>query len=163
MIVDIIILIILLYGLLSGLMRGGVLQFFSLVGFVIALILARLFSADLADIISSIISTDNQTWLILFNVISFMIIYIIVRLIIRKIASLLNIVTKLPVIGFLNRIIGALLGFVQMYLISFVVIIILFITPLEKIKALIEESQVAMYMVNSTPVLSELFKTMWFN
>lgn len=162
MIVDIIILIILLYGLFSGLMRGGVLQLFSLVGFIIAIIVARLFSSDLADIISSIIPTDNGAWLILYNVISFMIIYIVVRLIIRKIASVLNIVTKLPVIGFLNRIIGALLGFVQMYLVSFVIIIILFLIPMENVKELIEGSRVAMYMVNSTPVLSELFKT-WFN
>ncbi len=162
MIVDIIVLIILLYGLFSGLMRGGVLQFFSLVGFIIAIIVARLFSSDLADIINSIISTDNGAWLILYNVISFMIIYIIVRLIIRKIASVLNIVTKLPVIGFLNRIIGALLGFVQMYLVSFIIIIILFLIPMENVKGLIEGSRVAMYMVNSTPVISDIIKT-WFN
>ncbi|HLQ83548.1 MAG TPA: CvpA family protein [Pseudogracilibacillus sp.] len=163
MIFDIIILIMLLYGLLSGLMRGGVLQLFSLIGFIIALIVARLFSPDLADIMRSIISTDNDTWSLLYNVISFMLIFILVQLIIKKLANLLNIVTKLPVIGFFNRILGAILGFVQMYLVAFVVVIILFLSPMEDIKELIEESQVAMYMINSTPVISEYFKNMWFN
>lgn len=163
MIFDIIILIMLLYGLLSGLMRGGVLQLFSLIGFVIALILARLFSPDLADIIHSIISTNNDTWSLFYNVISFILIFIVVQLIIKKVANLLNIVTKLPVIGFFNRILGALLGFVQMYLVAFVVILILFLTPMEDVKDLIEESQVAKYMINSTPVISDYFKNMWFN
>lgn len=168
MIIDIILLILLAYGLLRGLTRGGVLQLFSLIGFVVALVVARLYSSDLGDLISSIIpssdpSTDNAVWTMFYNAIGFTLLFFVVQLIIRKIASMLNIFTKLPVIGFLNRIMGAVLGFVQMYLISFVIIILLFLTPIGSAKELIEESSLAMYMINSTPVLSEFFKAMWFN
>ncbi len=163
MIIDIILLIVMLYGLLSGLMRGGVLQFFSLVGFIIALIVARLFSNDLGDLISSLLTSDNNAWSIFYNAIAFFVIFFVVQIIIKKIAHMLNFFTKLPVIGFLNRIIGAVLGFVQMYLIAFLVIIVLFLLPSENVSEYIEGSNVAMYMINSTPVLSDFFKTMWFN
>lgn len=168
MIIDIILLIILAYGLLKGLTRGGVLQLFSLIGFVVALVVARLYSSDLGDLISSIIpssdpETDSSVWAMFYNAIGFTLLFFLVQIVISKIASMLNIFTKLPVIGFLNRIMGAVLGFVQMYLVAFVIIILLFLTPIGSAKELIEDSSLAMYMINSTPVLSEFFKTMFFN
>lgn len=168
MIIDIILLIILAYGTLKGFTRGGVLQLFSLIGFVVALIVARIYSSDLGNIISTIIpssdpATDSAVWTMFYNAIGFTLLFFLVQLIIRKIASMLNLFTKLPVIGFLNRIMGAVLGFVQLYLVSFVILILLLLTPIGNTKELIEESSLAMYMFNSTPVLSDFFKTMFFN
>ena len=166
MIIDILLLIILAYGLLKGLTRGGVLQLFSLIGFIVALIVARIYAPDLGNIISSIIpssdpETDNAVWTMFYNAVGFALLFFIVQLVIRKIASMLNLFTKLPVIGFLNRIVGAILGFVQMYLVAFVIILLLFLTPIGNTKALVEESNLAMEMLNSTPVLSDFFKTMF--
>src|SRR5699024_4458428 len=121
MLINILLLIILAYGVLKGLTHGGVLQLFYIIGCILALIFALIYTPDLGNIISSIIpssdrGTDNAVWTMFYNAIGFALLFFIVQFVIRKIASMLNLFTKLPVIGFLNRIFGAILGFVQMYL-----------------------------------------------
>src|SRR5699024_11363393 len=90
---------------------------------------------DLGNIISSIIpssdpETDNAVWTMFYNAVGFALLFFIVQLVIRKIASMLNLFTKLPVIGFFNRIVGAILGFVLMYLVVFVIILLFFLTQI---------------------------------
>src|SRR5699024_12256105 len=93
-----------------------------------------------------------------YNAVGFALLFFIVQLVIRKMASMLNLFTKLPVIGFLNRIVGAILGFVQIYLVTFVIILLLFLTPIGKTKSLVEESNLAKKILNSTPVISNFLK-----
>src|SRR5699024_2818404 len=109
MLIDILLLIILAYGLLKDLTRGGVLQLFSFIVFIVALIDARIYAPVLGNIISSIIPSsapeiDNAVWTMFYNAIGFALLFFIVQFVIRKIASMLNLFTKLPLIGFLNRI-----------------------------------------------------------
>src|SRR5699024_1624141 len=81
--------------LLKGLTRGGVLQLFSLIGFIVALIVARIYAPDLGNIISSIIpssdpETDNAVWTMFYNAVGFALLFFIVQLVISKIAYMLN-------------------------------------------------------------------------
>ena len=177
MTMDLILIIVLLSGFLMGYIRGGILQIFHLLGYVIAFVVARLFNEDFGLFLSKIIPYPNITdetsmWTLFvnatnleaafYNAIAFLILFFIIKFMVRRIAKVFNLVTKLPVIRFLNRVIGSGLGFLQAYLVLFVVLFLLALTPTESMQSLIAESNVATFIIGSTPVLSDLFKTMWF-
>lgn len=158
MIINIILIILLASGLLRGFARGGVIQLFSLIGFIIALVVARLYSSNIGNLIQSLFPKDGEMWMLFYNAIGFVLLFFIVQIIISKIASMFNIFTRLPVIGLLNRLIGGALGFIQVYIVSFVILVLLFLMPIGDIKEWIENSKLALYMINETPVLSDFLQ-----
>src|SRR5699024_9085753 len=76
---------------------------------------------------------------------------------------MLDFVASLPVLNSLNRILGAVLGFLEVYLIIFIVLSILALTPAENVQAWIADSPLALFIIEHTPYLSAKLKTLWFS
>src|SRR5699024_11829823 len=98
-----------------------------------------------------------------YNSISFAFIFFVAKFALQLIASMLDFVASLPVLNSLNRILGAVLGFLAVYLIIFIVLSILALTPAENVQAWIADSPLALFIIEHTPYLSEKLKKLWFS
>ena len=169
---DILLLILLIFGFLIGLKRGLVMQVLHIVGFIVAFIVSVLYYKQLAGKLELWIpypdfSTD-QFWGTLlnstilensfYNAIAFFAIFVLVKIIMQIIANLLDFVANLPILHSVNNLLGAILGFLEMYLILFVILFILSLVSVEMIQNLIQSSAIAGFMIEHTPVLTEQLK-----
>src|SRR5690625_1053434 len=144
----IIIIVLILFGFLRGLKRGFILQFFHLLGFIIAFIVARMYYSKLSSLLQLWIpypdlTSDGNLATILqslpletgfYNAISFVIIFFAVKVIVQIIASMLDFVAELPILNSLNKLLGAGLGFIEVYLVLFIILFILALTPVPMIQ-----------------------------
>lgn len=173
--VSIILIIILIFGFLMGLKRGLILQGMHLVGYIAAFTAAVLYYDKLAHKLSLWIPypdlSDDGLWAnfldsvpletAFYNAIAFAVIFFAVKIILQIIASMLDFVSSIPILGSINKLLGAVLGFVEIYLLLFVVLFILALTPVSQIQTWINDSSVAMFMVEKTPVLSNKIMDLW--
>lgn len=174
--VSLIILFVLFFGLLMGLRRGFVLQLVHLVGFFISFIVATIFYKKLAGQLSMWIpypdlSTDS-TWAVFlntmplenafYNAVSFAIVFFSVKIILQTIAYMIDFVANIPVLRTINKGLGAALGFVEMYIITFIVLFILALLPLSTVQEKISNSFMAKLIVQHTPILSSLTESLLF-
>src|SRR5690625_5826285 len=164
----IIIIVLILFGFLRGLKRGFILQFFHLLGFIIAFIVARMYYSKLSSLLQLWIPYPDLTIdcnlanILLslplesgyYNAISFAIIFFAVKVIVQIIASMLDFVAELPILNSLNKLLGAGLGFIEVYLVLFIILFILALTPVPMIQDLINHSSLSHFMIESTPFLS---------
>ncbi|MFZ3576357.1 CvpA family protein [Virgibacillus sp. DJP39] len=174
--VDIILIVLLIFGFFVGLKRGFILQLFHLIGFIAAFIVAVLYydqlSARLALWIPYPELPDASSWAAFlenlpleaafYNAISFAIIFFAVKVVLQIIASMLDFVAELPVLHSVNKLLGGLLGFIEIYLIVFIVLYILVLTPLPNVQSWVNSSGVAMFIIEHTPLFSEKIKDLWF-
>lgn len=174
--INLIIIILLLFGLLMGLKRGFILQTLHLVGFITAFVVASLYYGKLAPHLTLWIPYPDLTgngslaeFLQAFpletgfyNAISFAIIFFGVKIILQIIASMLDFVAELPLLSTVNRLFGAILGFLEIYLILFIIMFIMALTPVVSIQEWINSSSIALNMLENTPYLSEQIETLWF-
>ena len=173
---DFIIILLLIFGILIGLKRGFILQLFHLIGFIIAFIVAVKYYDVLGERLALWIpypdlSSDNAWADFLqalplkngfYNAISFAIIFFAVKIILQIIASMLDFVASLPVLHSMNKLLGSILGFLEIYLILFIVLYILALTPIEGVQTWINNSSIALFIIENTPYLSEKVKDLWF-
>lgn len=174
--VSLLILILLIFGFLMGLKRGFILQVFHLVGFIASFTLAAMYYDKIAPTLALWIPypelSSDSTWSVFlqslpletgfYNAISFAIIFFVVKIGLQIIASMLDFVADLPILSSINKIFGAVLGFVEVYLILFIILSILALTPLGSIQSWINNSSVALLMIEHTPFLSNMIKSLWF-
>lgn len=174
--VNLIIILLLIFGFLMGLKRGFILQVFHLLGFIISFIVAVIYYKKLAPSLSLWIpypelSSDSSWALFLqalpletgfYNAISFAIIFFGTKIALQIIASMLDFVAELPVLHSVNRILGSILGFLEIYLILFIFLYILALTPVKSIQSFINGSPVALFIIEKTPFLSATLKKLWF-
>ena len=146
---DLIILIILGFGFLIGLKRGFILQIIHLTGFIIAFIIAYLYYDQLAPKLTLWVpfpnfSSDSALSLVMENVnledayyraIAFVVIFFAVKIILQIIGSMLDFIAQIPVLKQLNVWAGGLLGFLEVYLIIFIVLFIGALLPMEGIQS----------------------------
>lgn len=171
MILTILIIIILFSGVTKGLRRGFVLQVFSLVSLFGAFIIAWLFNDQLAPMLSNIIpypESEDNTWSSItalfplessyYKTIAFIILFIIARIIIRIIASFFDSVSQLPLLHSVNRLLGAVFGFVEKYIFVFIVLYILLFIPTTQ--EWVFSSTFAMNIIEKTPYLSEFIQNL---
>lgn len=173
---DIIILLLLIAGLFVGAKRGLIVQLIHMTGFVIALIVAYTYYKPLAekfvlwipypaiDSSSSLtIAIDrldlDQTF---YQLIAFALIFFIIKFALSLVASMFDFLKYLPVLGFVSKIIGAVLGFIEFYIILFIVLYILALLPITPFQNLMQNSTLASYMLEHTPFVSEKVKELWF-
>ena len=175
--VDIIIVILLFLGIYLGHKRGLIMQLFYVGTMIIGLIVSMLFSTRLAYLFPSLIPipADVTTGLegvyaglniptTYYRIVSFVVLFIVIRLIIQIIASALGVIRKLPLIKITDRYLGAILGFVEIYLIVFVVLYLVTVLPTPDWKiAIFKDSVLPDYIIQNTPVLSKQFISLFFN
>ncbi|GEN31473.1 putative membrane protein required for colicin V production [Cerasibacillus quisquiliarum] len=173
---SLLIIFLLIFGILMGMKRGLILQVFHLIGFIVAFIVAVLNYKKLAeritmwipfpglkgdhiwaDILNSSLAQDA-----FYNMISFMIIFFATKIALQILASMLDFVASLPILHAVNKVSGGILGFIEVYLLVFIVLFILSLTPIDPVQDMINQSSLAQTMIKSTPFLSEKLKDLWF-
>src|SRR5699024_7981033 len=81
----------------------------------------------------------------------------------QVIASMLNFVTYLPILHSINKLGGAILGFVEVYLSLFIILYILALTPIAGVQSWIKDSPLALFIVEHTPLHTGKVKTLWLS
>jgi uncharacterized membrane protein required for colicin V production len=174
--IDLILILLLVFGFLIGLKRGLILQAVHLIGYIASFIIAAIFYDDLSDKLALWIPypelSDTSLWAdflqalplesAFYNAISFAIIFFAVKFGLQIIASMIDVIAALPILNSINKILGAILGFLEIYLILFVILYILVLTPLGVIQEWVSDSSVALFIVENTPYFSEKIKDLWF-
>lgn len=167
--------VILFIGFLVGLKRGFILQVIHLTGFVIAFIVAYMYYEELAEKILLWIPYpsfgDESAIQFLFNsvnlenayyrAIAFVMIFFAVKILLQIIGSMLDFVANLPILKSLNLWGGAILGFLEVYLVLFIILYIAFLLPIEQLQTILNESGLAKGIVEHTPYFSSKIYHLW--
>ncbi|HAQ06445.1 MAG TPA: hypothetical protein DCR24_02555 [Bacillus bacterium] len=173
---DLAVLAILIMGFIIGLKRGFILQSIHLVGFIIAFIVAYLYYDQLSPKLTLWIpypnlGSSNSLNLLFesanledayYRAIAFAAIFFAVKILLQIIGSMLDFVAHLPILRQLNVWAGGLLGFVEIYLILFIVLYIAALLPIEAVQGPLNDSILAENIVKNTPIFSQQIKELWF-
>ncbi|WP_077621302.1 CvpA family protein [Sediminibacillus massiliensis] len=174
--IDLVLLLILIFGFFIGIKRGFVLQLFHLIGFIAAFIVAVLYYDDLAPRLQLWIPypdlPDDSSWAIFlgstsmeqafYNAIAFAIIFFGARIILQIIASMLDFIAALPILSSINSLLGGILGFIEIYLLLFLFLYIGALVPVEFVQTILEHSAIASFIIENTPFISNQIKNLWF-
>ncbi|WP_342505362.1 CvpA family protein [Sporosarcina sp. FSL K6-2383] len=173
---DILILILLFGGLVTGFRRGLIVQIIHMTGFIVALVVAFSYYKQLAEkfvlwipypgvtagsklsIAVEQLDLDST----FYRLLAFVLIFLVVKFALQLIASMFDFLKYLPVLGFIARFTGALFGFIEFYILIFLVLYLLAMVPIDFLQALISKSMLAETMFEHTPLLSETVKNWWF-
>jgi len=172
---SLIIILLLVFGFFVGLKRGLILQLLHLTGFIIAFIVAANYYDELGPRIALWVPypelTDDSAWAEFlqmlpletgfYNAIAFAIIFFAVKIILQIIASMLDFVAAIPILNSVNKLLGSIFGFLEIYLILFIVLYILALTPLETVQGWINNSSIALFILEQTPYFSEKVMELW--
>lgn len=172
---DLIIIIILMYGFFIGLKRGFILQLIHLTGFIIAFIVARIYYEPLAEKLTlwvpypnfggnaafQMFSEHTNLEDAYYRAIAFAIIFFAVKVLLQIIGSMLDFLASLPIIKQLNVWAGGILGFIEVYLIMFILLYIAALVPIAFLQEHFEGSFMVKLIVEHTPILSKALKGMW--
>jgi len=110
--IDIIILVLLLAGAITGFRKGFIKQLASLAGLIIGLIAAKMLYVAVGDKLIGTITT-NPTFA---HSLAFVLIWVVVPIVFTLVASLLTKALEIISLGWLNRLLGAALGAVKLVL-----------------------------------------------
>ena len=172
---DLIVLIILGIGFLIGLKRGFILQLFHLISFFIAFIVAYIYYDKLAPKLTLWVpypnfGSDSPLTTIFENAnledayyraIAFVVIFFAVKIVLQIIGSMLDFVAHIPILKQLNTWAGGILGFIEVYLIMFILFFIAALLPIGSIQTALTDSILVELMIKHTPILSALIEDLW--
>ena len=113
-VIDIIILILIGVGVIQGLMKGSMKELASVVGFVAGLLLARALFGTVAEQLAPALGTS----ITIAQILSFILIWVAVPIGCSLVASVLTKALEVVLLGWLNRLAGAMLGAVKMMLLA---------------------------------------------
>ncbi len=173
---NLILFIILLMGFIIGLRRGFILQIVHLTGFVVAFIVAYLYVGDLAPKLKlwipypSVGESQPLAFLVentdlesaYYRAIAFAMLFFATKIIMQIIGSMLDFLAHLPILKQVNGWAGGVLGFVEVYLIVFILLYIGVLFPIETVQSSINDSTFAKAILQHTPVFSGKIKDLWF-
>lgn len=173
---DLIILIVLLAGLIVGLKRGLIVQLMHIVSFVVALIIAYIYYKPLAEkfvfwvpypgvtdtgslgVVIDSLDLDRT----FYRVIAFAVIFFVVKFTLQIVASIFDFIAYLPVLKSLNRILGALFGVIEYYLLLFIVLYVFALLPIEPVQNLMSKSLLSGIILEHTPIITNMFQKWWY-
>ncbi|MBM7584894.1 putative membrane protein required for colicin V production [Bacillus pakistanensis] len=172
---DLALLVILVIGFFIGLKRGFILQLIHMTGFIAAFIIAYMYYDQLAPKLTLWVPypvLDKQSTLNMifeganldqayYRVIAFALIFFAVKIVLHLVGAMLDFLSHLPIIKQLNVFGGGILGFIEVYLMIFILLYIAVLLPIESVQNLINDSAIANMMVQNTPILSEQVKEWW--
>jgi uncharacterized membrane protein required for colicin V production len=173
---DLLIIFLLLGGLITGFRRGFIVQIIHMTGFIVALIVAYMYYKQLAEkfvlwipypgvttgskLTIAVEQLDlDQTF---YRLLAFVLIFLIVNFGLHLLASMFDFLKYLPVLGFIARFAGAIFGFIEFYILIFLVLYLLAMLPIDFIQNLLSNSMLAKTMFEHTPMLSETVKNWWY-
>ncbi|RWZ59830.1 CvpA family protein [Halobacillus fulvus] len=173
--IDLLLIFVLLIGIFTGLKRGFILQLFHLVGFIVAFVVAVMYYDDLSPNLTLWVPYPelpaDSAWAVFgesvpleqafYNAVAFAILFFGVKIILHIIASMLDFVSELPILNSINTILGGALGFIETYVITFIILYIAALVPLEMIQNALDGSLIAQLIIEQTPVLSEQLRALW--
>lgn len=174
---DLVLLFVLATGFFVGLRRGFILQLIHMVGFIISFIVAYIYYDDLAPKLRLWIpypdfDPGKTLQMVLdgagaddafYRAIAFIIIFIAARIILGIIGSALDFVASLPILKTLNVWAGGILGFLEIYILIFILLYIAALLPIANVQDALNGSIVAKGMIHYTPFLSGEVKKMWID
>lgn len=164
-ILDAVIIICFIVGIMAGMRRGFIKEVVLLVGLILVLVISFWLRAPIATFMyknlpfftfSGKFQGVSVLNILLYEVIAFLLVFSVLYLVLRvllKISGLIEGILKATIIlGFFSKIGGAIIGFIESYVIVFV-LLFLFSQPFMRITG-IEDSKLADYILDSTPVMS---------
>ncbi|RHW33428.1 CvpA family protein [Lysinibacillus yapensis] len=173
---DILLLICFAASILLGLKRGFIVQAIHLVSIFVALIVAYIYYKPLADkfvlwIPYPGVSEDSSMMLMLdalnvdqtfYRIIAFAVIFFAVKLALQILGSIFDFLTYLPVLNSVNRLLGAVLAFIEFYLILFIILYVLALLPIDSMQNLMGNSIIANLMLEHTPIFTNMVQDWWY-
>ncbi|WP_227396674.1 CvpA family protein [Jeotgalibacillus aurantiacus] len=174
---DLLLLVFLVTGFIIGLRRGFILQLIHLVGFFIAFFLAYKYYSVLAPKLTlwvpypafdagsrlAFIADTVNFEEAYYRIIAFAIIFFGAKIVMQLIGSMFDSVAQFPMLRPLNIFGGGILGFIEMYVILFVLIYIAAMVPMNSIQDTLAGSGISEFILQQTPVFSEQVKEWWLN
>ncbi|MDQ0270055.1 CvpA family protein [Cytobacillus purgationiresistens] len=173
---DLAIIIILIFGFFMGLRRGFILQLIHFVGFIVAFIAARMYYETLAPKLTLWIpypnfGSDSNLQIFgstnledaYYRAIAFAIIFFAVKILLQIIGSMLDFVASLPILKQLNVWAGGILGFIEVYLIMFIILYIAALLPITILQNALNTSFMANLLIENTPIFSQMIKDLWID
>ncbi len=167
-IIDISLLLVLSFFIVSGYNRGLVRQVFDLGGFIIALFLAAKYCSLAGFYLSGPLEFIKKYPILggpegifypyIFNIIGFVLIYFTARLLISLLGKTVNSIAELPIIGFINATGGALMGSIKGLISVIAVVGILSLIPVLALEQLLEKSLLSSVVFMYFPYLISCFK-----
>lgn len=172
---DLAILLFLIIGFFVGLKRGFIMQIFHLAGFIIAYIVAYIYYDEFAPKLTlwvpypnfggegtalKILTDSSNMETAFYRAIAFVIIFFAVKILMQIIGSMLDFIAHLPILRQINVWAGGILGFLEIYLIIFIVLYIAALIPMELIQNYLANSFLADMIVNHTPILSQQIQSL---
>ncbi len=173
----IIIVILLLWGVYTGVRRGLILQVVYTVGYFLSFVIARNYYVLVADKINllvpypsiefgkELVFYNEQVSFILdqafYNGLAFVLILAAGWLVTRIVGSMLNSLAFLPIIKTLNNLGGGILGFLIQYIGIFLVLTLASMMPVDIIQQQFSESELAYRIVSDTPYISQAIYEWW--
>ncbi len=174
--IDLLILLLLLAGLVAGWRRGFIVQVMHIASFIVALIVAWIYYKPLAQQLlfwvpypgftegmGSALAIDgidvDRTF---YRVIAFAVIFYAVKIILQIITSMVDYLRYLPVLGSINRLLGAILGFIEAYLLIFILLYVIALLPIAGIQERVDRSILAGLMLEHTPLITSMFQHWWY-
>ncbi len=173
---DIILLFIFIASLVVGAKRGFILQAIHIGSFFIALIVAYIYYKPLAEKFVFWIPypgfTEGSTATLIldtldvdrtfYRVIAFAVIFYAVKIALQIVGSMFDFLTYLPVLSSVNRLLGAVLCFLEFYIIIFIGLYVIALLPLENVQNVLSKSILTGLMLENTPILTSLFQNWWY-
>jgi membrane protein required for colicin V production len=118
MIIDIALLALLIIAIIKGLQRGIIVALFSLIGLIVGLAAALKLSVLVAGWLDGSVNVSSK-WL---PVISFILVFVVVVLLLRLMANMIEASVELALLGWVNKLGGAIL-YAAIYTLSFSVLL----------------------------------------
>lgn len=173
---DIILFLLLIAGIIVGAKRGLVVQLIHMVGFIIALVVAYLYYKPLSEyfvlwIPYPVVTDESRFTMVVgqldldqtfYQLFAFVLIFFVVKFGLQLIASMFDFLKYLPVLGFLSKILGAILGFIEMLVLLFFFIYVFALLPMDLIQNQLANSGIAQAILEHTPYFSEKVKEWWY-
>lgn len=158
--------IMLLFGALIGFKRGIIKSAISFIGLIIVLILAFSLKNPLSEFMYTHLPFFNIGGdfagvtilnILIYETIAFLILAILFGVVLRLIIAFTGIVEKILdltiVLGFFSKILGLIFGFVETYVIIFVILFVSY--NFTNLSNYIDEGKLTSRILNSTPILSD--------
>ncbi len=172
---DIFLLVVFFLHLISGFSRGMVKQLFDIVGFFVVILLSFWGSKMFSEALAEYINVDNiiphhelienmglevaleQGPQLIGGILAFLGLFIILSIVFRLFSGGFRWINRLPVIGFLNRIGGGLLGAVVGVIFIYIIVAALSMIPFQFFMEAVDNSEIALITEHYfTPLAEEL-------